>query len=158
MSDEYPFKHSPTTLCFEAEIKRLAEERGEPIAQLISNLAKLSGVGERQIYNYRSGKSEIPIIAIQGFCEQFNSIALGIAWLSTFAVESDEMELYDLSRLASRTVRDVLNSGDVFLDAFEDGKVTGFELNRIELAGAKIHRDTRRLTEIARDAHRRSAA
>lgn len=159
MSDQYPFKHSATTLCFEAEIKRLAEEREEPIAQLISDLAKLSGVGERQIYNYRSGKSEIPITAIQGFCEQFDSLGLGLAWLSTFSVGSDGIEeLFDLSRLASRTIRNVLTAGDLFLEAFEDQKIDGFEIEKLKHAGARIHRDTRMLTQVAEKAYQRSKA
>lgn len=158
MGKEYPFKNSPTTLCFEAEIKRLAAQREEPIADLIRNLARLSEVSERHIYNYRSGKTEIPITAIQCFCEQFNSLALGLAWLSTFKVESDELDLIDLSRLASRAVRNILGAGDLFLEAFEDHKVDGYEMNKLELAGAMIHRDTRQLVEIARDAHRRSQA
>lgn len=158
MREEFPYKNTPVQLCFEAEIKRIAENREEPMADVISKLARLSGVSERQIYNYRNGKTELTPEQIKIFCEQFNSIALGMSWLSTFDVEREEQELFDLSRFASRTVRNVLNAGDEFLDAFEDNKIDGYEMNKLELAAAKIHRDTVQLVEVARGQFNRRRA
>ena len=157
--EEYPYKNTPVQLCFEAEITRIAVERDEPLGALTAKLAELSGVGERQIYNYRMGKTEIAPEQIKTFCRQFDSFALGCAWFSTFGIEQDVCDEFDLSRIASRTVRNVLQAGDEFLAAFEDNKIDGHEMNRLELAGAKIHRDTNRLLETARDNynHRRAA-
>ncbi len=156
--DEYPFKNTPVTLCFEAEIKRVAEEREEPLGDVTAKLANLSGVGERQIYNYRTGKTEIAPEQIKIFCQQFNSFALGCAWFSTFGIEQDVCDEFDLSRFASQTVRNVLQAGDKFLSAFDDGHIDGHEMNELELASAKIQRDARRLTEVARDAYNRRRA
>lgn len=156
--DEYPHKNTPVTLCFEAEVKRLSDEREEPIGKLIANLARLSGVSERQIYNYRAGKTEIAPEQIKIFCQQFDSFALGCAWFSTFGIEQDICDEFDLSRFASRTVRNVLQCGDKFLSAFDDGKIDGHEMNDLELASAQIQRDARRLTEIARDNYNRRRA
>lgn len=156
--EEYPFKNTPATLCFEAEITRIAKERAEPLGDVTAKLAKLSGVGERQIYNYRTGKTEIAPEQIKIFCQQFNSFALGCAWFSTFGIEQDVCDEFDLSRIASRTVRNFLTYGEQFLDAFEDGKVDGHEMNRLELAGAQIQRDKDRLIEIARDNYQRRRA
>lgn len=156
--DEYPYKNTPVTLCFEAEVKRLADERDEPTGKLIAKLAALSGVGERQIYNYRSGKTEIQPEQIRIFCQQFNSFALGCAWFSTFGIEQDVCDEFDLSRFASRTVRNVLQAGDKFLSAFDDGAIDGHEMNALELASAQIQRDARRLTEVARDNYNRRRA
>lgn len=156
--EEYPHKNTPVALCFEAEIKRLADERGESVGALLGKLADMSGVSERQIYNYRSGKTEIAPEQIKIFCQQFDSLALGCAWLSSFGVTQDVCDEFDLSRLASKTVRNYLACGEAFLDAFDDGKIDGHEMNRLELAGAQISRDTHRLLEIARDNHSRRAA
>lgn len=157
-NDEYPYRNTPVTLCFEAEVKRLADERDEPTGKLIAKLAALSGVCERQIYNYRSGKTEIQPEQIKIFCRQFNSFALGCAWFSTFGIEQDVCDEFDLSRFASRTVRNVLQAGDKFLSAFDDGAIDGHEMNALELASAQIQRDARRLTEVARDAYNRRRA
>ncbi len=157
--EEYPYKNTPVQLCFEAEIKRIAEERVESFGSVLKKLSEMSGVSERQVYNYRMGKTEISPEQIKIFCQQFDSFALGCAWFSTFGIEQDVCDEFDLSRLASRSVRNVLQAGDEFLAAFEDGKIDGHEMNRLELAGAQIHRDTNRLLETARDnyKHRRAA-
>lgn len=154
----YPYKNTPLQLCFEAEIRRIAEDRAETMAQIISKLAEMSGVTERQIYNYRNGKTEIQPEQIRIFCEQFGCIALAMAWISTFAVEQEDFDLYDLSRFASQTVRNVLKTGDKFLEAFEDGRIDGHEMNELELASAQIQRDARRMTEVARDNYNRRRA
>ena len=156
--EEYPHKNTPVTLCFEAEIKRLADEREETTGELIAKLAAMSGVSERQIYNYRAGKTEIQPEQIKIFCQQFCSFALGCAWFSTFGIEQEICDEFDLSRFASRTVRNVLQAGDKFLSAFDDGVIDGHELNVLELAGAQIHRDTNRLVEIARDNYKQRRA
>lgn len=156
--DEYPFKNTPVTLCFEAEMKRLADERGEPMGDVTAKLAEMSGVGERQIYNYRTGKTEIAPEQIKIFCQQFNSFALGCAWFSTFGIEQDVCDEFDLSRFANRMTRNMLTGGDKFLAAFDDGRIDGHELNELELVSAKIQRDARRLTEVARDAYNRRRA
>lgn len=158
MRDKFPYKNTPVQLCFEAEIKRIADERQEPMADVVTGLAKLSGVEMRQIYNYRNGKTAITPERIKIFCEQFNSIALGMAWLSTFDVEQEQTELYDLSRLASQSVRNVLKAGDEFLEAFEDNHIDGHEMNKLEFAAAQIQRDTVQLLETARDHHNRRKA
>lgn len=156
--EEYPYKNTPVTLCFEAEVKRIAEERNEPMAQTLKLLGDMSGVSERQIYNYRQGKTEISPEQIKIFCQQFNSFALGCAWFSTFGIEQEICDEFDLSRFASRTVRNVLQAGDRFLSAFDDGVIDGHELNELELASAQIQRDARRLTEVARDNYNRRRA
>jgi len=156
--EEFPYKHTPVQLCFEAEIKRISEQREEPMADVISKLAGLSGVSERQIYNYRNGKTEITPEQIKIFCQQFGSLSLGMAWLSTFDVETDELEDYDLCRFANRTVRNVLHAGDKFLAAFEDKHIDGHELNDLELAGAQIQRDAVQMVEVARTAYSRRRA
>lgn len=155
IKEEHPFKNTPVTLCFEAEIKRLAAEREEPVGNLIAKLAARSGVSERQIYHYRSGKTEIVPEQIKIFCQQFGSLALGCAWLSTFGIEQNVCDEFDLSRFVSKTVRNFLQCGETFLDAFDDGKVDGHEMNRLELVGAQIHRDANRLVETARDNYNR---
>ncbi|MGI8556496.1 MAG: hypothetical protein ACR2LT_09105 [Pyrinomonadaceae bacterium] len=156
--DEYPLKNTPVTLCFEAEMKRLSAERDEPMGEITAKLAGFCGVSERQIYNYRTGKTEIQPEQIKIFCCQFNSFALGCAWFSTFGIEQDICDEFDLSRFASRTVRNVLQAGDKFLSAFDDGVIDGHELNELELASAQIHRDTNRLVEIARDNYKQRRA
>lgn len=156
--EEYPYKNSPVTLCFEVEIKRLSEEREEPMGDVIAALAKMTGVSERQIYNYRQGKTEITPDQIKIFCQQFNSFSLGCAWFQTFGIEQEICDEFDLTRFASRTMRNVLEAGDRFLAAFEDGAIDGHEMNLLEIASAQIKRDATRLTEVARGHYQRRRA
>ena len=158
MRDKYQYKNTPVTLCFEAEIKRIIDERGESAAEITNKLAAMSGVSERQIYNYRNGITELQPGHIKIFCQQFGSSALAFAWFSTFNVEQEAIDEFDLCRFASKTVRNVLQAGDRFLSAFDDGKIDGFEMNELELASAQIQRDARRLTEIARENYNRRRA
>lgn len=156
--EEYPFKNTPVQLCFEAEITRIAKEREDPLGDVTAKLSELSGVTDRQIYNYRMGKTEIAPEQIKIFCQQFNSFALGCAWFSTFGIEQEVCDEFDLSRVASKTVRNFLQYGELFLDAFDDGKIDGHEMNRLELAQAQIHRDANHLAEIARDNYNKRRA
>ena len=158
MRDKHQFKNTPVTLCFEAEIKRIIDERGESAAEVTKRLAAMSGVSERQIYHYRNGITELQPNHIKIFCQQFGSSALAFAWFSTFNVEQEQLDEFDLSRFASQTVRNVLSAGDKFLSAFDDGKIDGFEMNELELASAQIQRDARRFVEVARDNYNRRRA
>ncbi len=156
MRSEYPHKNTPVQLAFEAEIKRIAKDRGEPMGATTALLSKFTGVSERQIYNYRMGKTPVAPEQIKIFCEQFNSAALAQAWISTFNVVQTDRELFDLTRFANKSLRNVLEAGDKFLGAFEDGKIDGHELNELHLAGAAIKRDADQMIEVAVDAYKRN--
>lgn len=146
--EEYPFRNSLLALTLDAEIKRIALEREEAVGDTIKKLAKLSGVHERQIYNYRSGKSQIPDDKILIFCKQFRSVALSVAWLQVEAA-MDELEELDLVQLANRTCQQVLGAHSAFLEAFDDGKIDGFELTNLKTKRAAAFAGVNRLMEIA---------
>lgn len=156
---EYPARLSPVALTFEAEIKRLAMETKSEIKEVMSDLAKASGLSESQLYNYRSGKTPIPADLIPELCRQFHSKALAMAVLNACDdVVDDHSEPLDLTRFCSSTVRDMLAGGEEFMDAFDDGRVDGHELTRLSHRAAKISRDSYRLLEVARAARHRSIA
>ncbi|HQZ81625.1 MAG TPA: hypothetical protein PLR83_00265 [Pyrinomonadaceae bacterium] len=77
-----PETHSLVALTFDAEIKRLAVEKGLEIGTVMTKLAGFTGLDERQLYNYRSGKTDIPSLLIPVFCKQFESNALAMAIVS----------------------------------------------------------------------------
>lgn len=157
---EFPHRHSATALTFDTELKRIAAEREESLNETIEKLAGLVGVSTRQIYNYRSGKSEIPAEFIKIFSEQFGSQALGLAWISTFEITSETFEIdeFDLSRLANRVTRETLAVGDKFLAAFDDGKITGFELEELKRGKCAAVASFNRLEEVAEKSYLRGRA
>lgn len=156
---EYPTRLSPVAMTFEAEIKRTAIEKGLEIGEVIAKLAKLADVAERQLYNYRSGKTDIPAMLIPQFCKQFGSNALAMAIVTMCnGTEFEERDAFDLAKFASQSVQDTLKGHDEFLDAFDDGTIDGHELAKLSHSTAKIIRNAHRLNEIARRAHERTAA
>jgi hypothetical protein len=153
--NDYPFKNTPLQLCFEAEITRISKEREEPMAETVDKLAQLAGVTSRQIYNYKSGKSEITPDLVKTFCFQFGSTALGCAWLTGFGIEQPECDQFDLTLVVSRKTQNVLRLGTQMFEAFEDNKIDGFELNKLHTTAAAIVRDARHLVEYAQSVHQR---
>lgn len=158
MHEQFPFKNSPQSLTFENEIKRVAREREEPIAKTIEKLATLSGVGERQIYNYRDGKTDIPSGLIPVFCRQFGSNALAMAILGQ-CEPCAEIDAFDIVQLANESCRKTLEAHNRFLEAFSDGKIDGFEHNELKKATAGAVASFHRLDGIAEaDYNRRRVA
>lgn len=155
--EKLPAHLSTVALTFEAEIKRMAAEKRLSIEKVMRKLAEFSGVSEGHLYNYRSGKTDIPSMLIPVFCEQFGSKALVMALVDVcdrMAVE--DCEPLDLTRLCSEAVRANLQHGVAFMDAAEDGHIDGHELIDLNHRTAQIRRNTFRLLETAqRMRHRR---
>lgn len=135
ITEDYPFKNSLLSLTLESEIKRIAESREESIANTIDNLAKLTGVTPRQIYNYRMGKTQIPDELLLLFCKQFASTAMVSAWLAENEICIVD-DLFDLIRLANHSARQVLKTHDQYLEAFDDKKIDGHELTELKKSTA----------------------
>lgn len=157
MHEQYPFKNSPQSLTFETEIKRTAKERGETIDQTVEILSDLSGVSVRQIYNYRNGVTDIPSGLIPAFCKQFGSNALAMAILKQCG-ETDELENFDIVRLANQSARNTLQAHDRFLEAFDDGKIDGFEMNELKKVTASSVASFHRLEQVAENHYNRRRA
>lgn len=158
--EEYPAKDTLIALTFECEIKRVAIEKGIEIADVIARLSENTGVCQRHIYNYRAGKTDIPVLLIPKFCKQFGSNVLAMAVMTMCdEAEFEQGDLFDLSRFVSKSVQNVLKSGDEFLEAFDDGTINGFEFSKLSLSTARIIRDANRMLELAASAlNRRMAA
>lgn len=157
MHEQYPFKNSPQSLTLECEIKRIAAERGESIDQTIKNLADLSGLSERQIYNYRTGKTDMPSGLIAVFCNQFGSNALAMAILRQ-CEPCAEIEAFDLVRLASQSAQETLGVHQHFLKVFDDGQIDGFEMNEVKRKTASGVAWFHRLEQVVEDAYNRRKA
>lgn len=157
MREQFPFKNSLQSLTLENEIKRIAAEREESIEETINKLSHLSGITVRQIYNYRNGKTDIPSGLIPVFCRQFGSNALAMAILKQ-CEPTPEIEDFDLVKLANKSARQTLKAHDRFLEAFEDGKIDGFEINELKKATAGAVANFHRLEGIAEDAYDRQCA
>lgn len=157
MRDKFPYRNSPQSLTLESEIKRVAGERGEAIDLTIERLSDFSGVGVRQIYNYRTGKCDIPSSQIPTFCKQFGSNALAMSILHQ-CEEIEPIETYDIVRLANKSCRETLEVHDDFLSAFEDNVVDGFELTKLKKNKAKAVAHFNQLEEIAEAHYERQRA
>lgn len=146
--NNHPFKNSPIALTIEAEIKRVAESRDESINETISRLAKFTNLSIRQIYNYRMGKTQVPENLILIFTKQFASTALVSAWLAENEV-TEVPDNFDLVRLANKSARQILQTHDSFLEAFEDGHIDGFEITELKKSAAKSVANIKELEHIA---------
>lgn len=155
--EEYPFKNSPQSLTLDCEIKRIAAERDESTDKTIKNLADLSNLSERQIYNYRTGKTDIPSGLIPVFCNQFGSNALAMAILKQ-CCRTAECDDFDIVRLANVSARHTLAAHERFLEAFDDGVIDGFELNELKKQTAAGVANFHRLEQVAEDAYNRRRA
>ena len=60
----------------DGEFKRVAKAEGISMEQLVSEVSKLTGYTPRQIYNFRSGKWDLPTSLVPILCKRFNSHAL----------------------------------------------------------------------------------
>ncbi len=86
--EEQYFKHDDTLLPYsgpehyrlaavvDAEFKRLAEDEGVSLEELVTEIASSLGLPERNIYNYRSGKWSIPASIISRLSQRFHSITI----------------------------------------------------------------------------------
>lgn len=157
LHEQYPFKNSPQSLTLECEIKRIAAERGESIDQTIKILADLSGLSERQIYNYRTGKTDIPSGLIAVFCNQFGSNALAMAILRQ-CEQCVELEAFDIVQMANRSAQEMLGVHQHFLKVFDDGQIDGFEVNEVKRKTASGVAWFHRLEQVVVDAYNRRRA
>ncbi len=155
--EQYPFKNSPQSLTLECEIKRIAAERGESIDQTIKHLADLSGLSERHIYNYRTGKTDIPAGLTVVFCNHFGSNALAMAIVQQCCQTAD-CDGFDIVRLANKSARHTLAAHERFLEAFDDGVIDGFELNELKKQTAAGVANFHRLEQVAENAYNRRRA
>ena len=130
----------PQTL--DAEFKRLAREEQRPMEELVEEVARLVGKSPRQIYNFRSGKWDIPSQLIPVFCKRFRSLAL----LQALADECRETEIevpehYELTCLVSKTVRDDLRHRG------RDGEAARFgRASHLERPQVRVHSSGRPCT------------
>lgn len=125
-NEEFPFKSSPQSLTLENEIIRVAKEKQIPVADVLSHLAKFSQITERQIYNYRAGKTDIPSSLVPVFCNYFQSKALAMSILIQ-CNDKEEIDNFEIVKIANDSCRQTLNFHNKFLEAFEDGTIDGYE-------------------------------
>ncbi len=150
-NEEYQYKNSPQSLTLSSEIRRVSEETNMPVNAVIKSLAKNCGVSERQIYNYRSGKTDIPIAVVSACCKRFKSSSLALSVLD----QCEGMELpeaFDIVRLANRSARATLEAHCEFLQAFNDGTICGAELTRLKEIKAKAISSFHSLEQVAEQA------
>lgn len=153
--NEYPSRLSPIALTFEAEIKRLAEEKGLSIEATMTKLAGFTGISTSQLYNYRCGKTPIPADHIPVFCKQFESNALAMTVLNMCSeTPIDELDGLDHTRLCNKSVRAFLEAGAVYQEVMEDGVVDGHEEIRFSGVHARVGAANNRMLENLRAARR----
>ena len=150
--------NSPLALTFEAEVKRYSIEQDVPVAEIMERLAMHTGLTTGQLYNYRSGKTDIPASLIPEFCRQFKSASLAMTLIGLCEIENFEVgDAMDLAAFCARMVINLLEGGKAFMEITEDGKVDGHELIRMKNVAAKITRDVNRSVEITEQMRRRAA-
>jgi hypothetical protein len=151
--------HSPVALTFDAEIKRISVEQDKPIGDVIKLLAERSGISWQQLYNYRSGKTDIPASLIPVLCKQFgsNSLAMAVVGMCE-AGDWDPQDAFDLADFVAGTTSEMLGGVRTFIDAARDGQIDGHELLKVKNVTAAIVRNAHRILEVATQMRERRAA
>lgn len=155
--DDKPESPSPIALTFEAEIKRIAAEKGLEIGKVMEKLSGFTGISTTHLYNYRTGKTPIPADLIPVLCKQFHSRALAMTLIAMCdETPEDDHDGLELTQFCSRSTREMLSFGEEFLAAFDDGKIDGHEEMRLRNSHAKIIRNANRKLELVVSARRRN--
>ncbi|MBA3241990.1 MAG: hypothetical protein H0T60_12255 [Acidobacteria bacterium] len=139
----------PHTL--DSEFKRVAKVEGKSMERLVNEVAALTGKSPRQLYNFRSGKWDIPAGLFPVLCRRFGSLTLADA-LREECCEETEVEVpeaYDLTYLVTKTVRDDLHHYEKFLAAFEDGVVSEREMVELRASGERVIGNVKKFEAIA---------
>ncbi len=147
----------PPTL--DREFKRVAKFEQISMEDLVNEVAALTDCSTRQLYNYRSGKWDLPSGLIPILCKRFRSRAL-LDELAGACAETpvDVPDAFDLTRLVAQTVRDDMHHFEKFLDAFEDGVIEPREMEELRESGARVVGNVRKFEAIAEaDFSRRQA-
>jgi hypothetical protein len=151
--------HSPLALTFDAEIKRISIEKGKPIGEILELLAERSGISWQQLYNYRSGKTDIPASLIPVLCKHIGSNALAMSLVGLCETgDWDPQDAFDLADFCAGTTRDMLAGMQTFIDAARDGEIDGHELLKIKNVTASIVRNAHRTLEVATQMRERRVA
>jgi hypothetical protein len=141
------------------EFKRVAKAEGKSMEALVEEIAGLLGKRPRQVYNFRSGKWDVPSQLFPLLCKRFGSLALIDALRDECRAATAEVEVpeeYELTCLVSQTVRDDLRHYEKFLAAFEDGVITEAEMEELHASGARIISNVHKFEAIAQtDLNRR---
>lgn len=137
-------------LTLDAEFKRVAREEQKSMDDLVTEVAALTGKCARQLYNFRSGKWDLPSSLIPLLCRRFRSRALLDALIDECrGTEVEVPDLFDLTRLISRTVGDDMRHFESYIRAFEDGIVSEQELRELRESGERLISDVRKFEAIA---------
>lgn len=141
----------PQTL--EAEFKRLAKKEQKPMEELVEEIARLVRKSVRQVYNWRSGKWDVPSQLLPVLCRRFGSLALIHALEDECRdVEVELPETFDLARMTSQTIREDLLHYERVMDAFEDRAITEGEFGELVASGARVISNVRLFEAIAQGA------
>jgi hypothetical protein len=134
----------------DAEFKRVAKAEGKSMEALVEEVAALVGYRPRQIYNFRSGKWDIPSSLIPRLCNRFHSRALLDALIDECGETRVEVpDNYELTCIVSQTVRDDLRHYEKFLAAFEDSEINERELAELRESGARVISNVKKFEAIA---------
>jgi hypothetical protein len=146
-------------LMLDDEFKRVAKAEQISMEDLVTDVARLVGCSTRQIYNYRSGKWELPGSMIPTLCKRFASLSLLHELAGECAsTEIEVPESYELTRMISGSVQtDMIHYGRL-LDAFDSDGIDRRELDELEASGARVVENIRMLEEIARQDYERRTA
>lgn len=124
----------------DAEYRRVAKEEDIPMEQLVEEVSQATRYTPRMLYNHRSGKWPLPAELISYYCMRFKSRVL----IDALVAQCNRVcpisvpDQFDLARLSSRAVRDTLSHYEKFLDAFDDGRITPEELQRLEASSTQV--------------------
>lgn len=133
-----------------SEFRRVQQDEGVSMEDLVADVARLTGKKERQIYNYRSGKWSLPADLLPVLCRRFGSLAL----IDALRDECRDTQVavpagFELTRLVSGTLRQDLSLYEKFISAFESDGIQPRELRELRELAERLIAGIYRLVEVA---------
>jgi hypothetical protein len=139
-------------LTLDNEFVRVARIEEISLEALMAEAAELTGRSTRELYNYRSGKLDIPSKLLPALCLRFKSFLLLDALREGCRQMRREVpDTFDLTLCVARTVREDMRHYEFLIEAFESNGVDPQELESLRKSANRVIENAYQLLSVAEE-------
>src|SRR5262245_52249075 len=139
-------KVDPLAQALDDEFKRVAHEEDMAMSDLVEEVAALTSLSPRHLYNLRSGKWSIPARIIPVVSRRFRSTALITALRGQMSEPpSMQIECSEISERAMNLLKRIIDHHSALLDKISSPALDANDLLRLEESTERIIQSEREL-------------